>query len=306
MLRASKCGQQLKVIGVCNEHNHEISEVTTRTLPQSRKLADDTKAEVLEMLNLHIDRKKILEYVKLTTKKHLTIKDLFNMKARHRNKPEEDPKLTNRRKDDFLRRIEDVCGTKNEEQPVAISLCEPETYFEIIADNTIVPVSPYSRFLNRSNDDEENGNYDNIIQTPSHEELDTIDGVSNHSVNVECVTSGGAYTVVDSYETIASYDNVQSPEIIEIEEKPIEPLTIEQHRLPPQRRTFRQRRTNHQSHRHQRSAGKSFGCGHCCLNARLIQKRIDVLRAKEQKLIEETHILRLTRERLISEAAGQV
>lgn len=305
MLRASKCGQHLKVIGVCNEHNHEISELTTRTLPQNRKLADDTKEEVLEMLNLRIDRKKIIEYVKLTTKKHLTIKDLFNMKARHRNKLEEAPKSTQKRKDDVLRRIEDVCGTKTNVQPVVLSLpgrpldLEPETYYEIIAEDTIVPVSPYSRFFNQSN--EENGNYDSIIQSPGHvgseeiqlNELGTIDCVSNDSVvdineeqpayhvDVECMPPGG-YTVVDSYETIEPFDNIQSPK----------------------KKTIRKRRTEPQRHRHTRSAGKFLNCGHCCLNARLVQKRIDVLIAKEQKLIEETHVLRLTKERLISEAAG--
>lgn len=296
MLRASKCGQQLKVIGVCNDHNHEISELTIRALPQSRKLTDDTKEEVLEMLNLHIDRKKIIEYVLITTKKHLTIKDLLNMKARHRNKIDEAPKSLQKRKDAVLRRIEDVCGIQNEEKSVAISLpttlidLEPETYYEINSDD--LPVSPYS------------GDYDNIIESPSRSdgnntnELDAIDVDINdkepaYHVDVECMSPG------EAYETMEPYDNVS--DIIEVEgklqNKPIEPSTT----LPtPKRRTFRQPKR----HRQKGNAGKFHNCGHCCLNARLIQKRIDVLKAKEQKLIEETHILRLTKERLISEADG--
>lgn len=324
MLRASKCGQQLKVIGVCNEHNHEISEITTRTLPQNRKLADDTKAEVLEMLNLHIDRKKIIEYVKVTTKKHLTIKDLFNMKARHRDKFAEASKTTQKRKEEILRRIEDICGTKTDVQPF-ISLpgsplidLEPETYYEVIADDTIVPISPYSRYLSQTH--EQNGNYDNIIQSPSQvgseeiemNELDAIDDVSNdsmhnnkdqHKFEVERIMPSG-FTVVDSCETIEPYDIVQSSGTIKVENTPIEQSTIE-HKLPtPKRKTLRNRRTESQRHRHKRSAGKFRSCGHCCLNARLIQKRIDVLKAMEGKLIEETNVLRLTKERLISEAAG--
>lgn len=107
MLRASKCGQFLEVIDVCNEHNHEISETTSRYLPQNRKLPPDVKAEVLEMLMLHIDRKMIIEYIKIKTNKHVTLKDLFNLKASNKQN-----KLTSSRpKAEVLERLHNVCDT---------------------------------------------------------------------------------------------------------------------------------------------------------------------------------------------------
>ena len=84
MLRASKCGQKLEVVSVCNEHNHEISENISKKLPHNRKLPPVMKAEILEMLCLQIDRKKLIEYIKLKTNKQLTQKDLFNLAASHK------------------------------------------------------------------------------------------------------------------------------------------------------------------------------------------------------------------------------
>lgn len=110
MLRASKCGLYLEVIGVCNAHNHEISENSIKCLPQNRKLSSDMKQEVLEMMMLHIDRKNIIEYVKHKTGQYITSKNLFNLRASA-------DKLLARHnlsgtKEMYLERINNVIGLK--------------------------------------------------------------------------------------------------------------------------------------------------------------------------------------------------
>lgn len=85
MLRASKDGKNLEVVGVNNVHNHDCSNFVNQNLPHQRKLPEDVKQEVVEMMLLHIDRKKIIEYVKKKTNKSITVKDLFNLKAKYKN-----------------------------------------------------------------------------------------------------------------------------------------------------------------------------------------------------------------------------
>lgn len=85
MLRASKDGKHLEVVGVNNEHNHECTDMVNQNLPHQRKLPEDVKQEVVEMMLLHIDRKKIIDYVKKKTNKTITVKDLFNLKAKYKN-----------------------------------------------------------------------------------------------------------------------------------------------------------------------------------------------------------------------------
>lgn len=85
MLRASKDGKHLEVVGVNNVHNHDCSTAVNENLPHQRKLPEDLKQEVVEMMLLHIDRKKIIEYVKKKTNKSITVKDLFNLKAKYKN-----------------------------------------------------------------------------------------------------------------------------------------------------------------------------------------------------------------------------
>ncbi|XP_059609978.1 uncharacterized protein LOC132257196 [Phlebotomus argentipes] len=85
-LRASKCGQKLEVISVCNAHNHELSERLNKSLPQNRKLPPDMKEEVLLLLTTDVTRVFVIEYIRLKTGKELTKKDLFNMAATSRRK----------------------------------------------------------------------------------------------------------------------------------------------------------------------------------------------------------------------------
>ncbi|XP_012266817.1 uncharacterized protein LOC105692296 isoform X2 [Athalia rosae] len=91
MLRASKDGTKLEVTSVNNEHNHEISEELFKNLPQERKLCGEIKQEVQDLMQLHIDRKRLKEYVRIRTNKVLRSKDLFNIAAANKQKREITP-----------------------------------------------------------------------------------------------------------------------------------------------------------------------------------------------------------------------
>uniref|UniRef100_A0A6V7IYE1 ZSWIM3 N-terminal domain-containing protein n=1 Tax=Bracon brevicornis TaxID=1563983 RepID=A0A6V7IYE1_9HYME len=104
MLRASKDGTKLEVTSVNNEHNHEISEELFRKLPQERKLCGEIKQEVQDLMQLHIDRKRLKEYVRLRTNKVLRSKDLFNIAAANKQKRE----ITAERAYQLYQRIHDL------------------------------------------------------------------------------------------------------------------------------------------------------------------------------------------------------
>lgn len=122
MLRASKDGTKLEVTSVNNEHNHEISEVNSyqsicsikyiysfaqelfKNLPQERKLCGEIKQEVQDLMRLHIDRKRLKEYVRLRTNKILRSKDLFNIAAANKQKRE----ITPERAYQLFKKIHDI------------------------------------------------------------------------------------------------------------------------------------------------------------------------------------------------------
>lgn len=57
-----------------------------KNLPQERKLCGEIKQEVQDLMQLHIDRKRLKEYVRLRTNKILRSKDLFNIAAANKQK----------------------------------------------------------------------------------------------------------------------------------------------------------------------------------------------------------------------------
>lgn len=77
-LRASKCGQFLQVMQVCNQHNHEISEDAIKQTPHYRKLTPEVKEEVLYLLTANIHRDEIIKYVKLRAGVQLISKTINN------------------------------------------------------------------------------------------------------------------------------------------------------------------------------------------------------------------------------------
>ncbi|KAH0564531.1 uncharacterized protein LOC123272494 [Cotesia glomerata] len=109
MLRASKDGNKLEVTSVNNDHNHEISEELFKKLPQERKLCGEMKQEVQELMQLHIDRKRLKEYVRLRTNKILRSKDLFNIAAANKQKKT----ITPERAYELFERIRDLEDLQN-------------------------------------------------------------------------------------------------------------------------------------------------------------------------------------------------
>lgn len=57
-----------------------------KNLPQERKLCGEIRQEVQDLMQLHIDRKRLKEYVRLRTNKILRSKDLFNIAAANKQK----------------------------------------------------------------------------------------------------------------------------------------------------------------------------------------------------------------------------
>lgn len=53
-LRATKCGQQLEVVAVCNRHNHPVTESGARALPQNRRLPVSVRSVVLQMMQQQV------------------------------------------------------------------------------------------------------------------------------------------------------------------------------------------------------------------------------------------------------------
>ncbi|KAL6255288.1 hypothetical protein P5V15_013628 [Pogonomyrmex californicus] len=104
MVRASKDGTKLEVTSVNNEHNHEISEDLFKRLPQERKLCGEIKQEVQDLMQLHIDRKRLKEYVRLRTNKILRSKDLFNIAAANKQKRD----ITPERAYQLFKKIHDI------------------------------------------------------------------------------------------------------------------------------------------------------------------------------------------------------
>ncbi|XP_037907308.1 uncharacterized protein LOC119649288 isoform X1 [Hermetia illucens] len=148
LMRASKCGQKLEVASVCNVHNHEISEQEAEKLPQTRRMSDDVKDEVIEMLKLKIDRKKIIEYVQLRDDKNITSKCLFNLAARIRS-TELGPVEPEKRAQ-ILQRIIQFSQEKGIRTIVSNELTNSEsdesTYYQIGSNDLIEYISPEHEF----------------------------------------------------------------------------------------------------------------------------------------------------------------
>lgn len=81
LVRANKSGQQLEVVSVCNRHNHKISLSLYRKLPQDRRLSKPLRSDVVDLLKMGTDKRKVKDYIRSKTGKYLTDKDLINLVA---------------------------------------------------------------------------------------------------------------------------------------------------------------------------------------------------------------------------------
>lgn len=133
--RASKCGEYLQVMDVCNQHNHEISEEAIKQIPHHRRLSPDVKEEVLYLLAAKVDRNDIVRYVQLRAEVELIPKTInnFMLEVRAQKHNAMDNVLVGERIQQFLELHQiilttaqtdsDCEATENDEQPQTLTEC---------------------------------------------------------------------------------------------------------------------------------------------------------------------------------------
>lgn len=323
-LRAAKCGQKLEVIDVCNQHNHPISEIYSRSLPQHRRLSPDVRKEVLLMEHVHIDRKKIIEYIRCKTGKELSGKDLLNLRASFMNSDQRLECVTDDTKKQLLQRIQLVCGeakgkqlntefrerleivfgvnpnynnvVETEEKAKEVGLIPDnvtQVVEEIVVENeSFEQLQDYSIEMGDPFNSDANDDTLSETEEPHRTTPETNDNSPKPEVvdNQQELNNQGHQEVSVKYEPPSSPSGLLTPEFVP--EAPSEPLVTPFTRKVKSRNFTRVRKP---------TAKKSIirNCKHCGLNGKLVQMQIAVLRAEKEKLIEETHILRLTKERLM-------
>lgn len=78
-LRVTKDREHLQVRSFVENHNHELSEESFRAAAQDKKLPEDLKTEVEELLLLGADKDRLCDYIRYVSKKNLDKKNLFNI-----------------------------------------------------------------------------------------------------------------------------------------------------------------------------------------------------------------------------------
>ncbi len=318
MLRASKDGTQLEVVGVNNDHNHDCSNIVNKNLPHQRKLPEDIKQEVVEMMLLHIDRKKIIEYVKKKTNKSITVKDLFNLKAKYKNF---NFKL-DRSKDEILQSMGlskclaltfysneaklfwkmHFSGPSNDVRYENDGTMEDESkeWMGVCYDENVIEYDEYSDYQDDGNveiDVEVHSGsmleYAEVCEETQYETIDDPSDLHGYQLNEEhevySITADEEPNMVTKYETNAEtlQQNLEDSSDQEQVNQKLRKLRL---------KCFIQRENN-------RLKKKLLNCRLCGTNPRFLACQIRLLQAEKQKLMEETTILRLTKEKLLSQVA---
>jgi len=78
-LKASENGKLLEITKINENHNHEISRTLYSHLPNQRKTTPETKATVLEFMDLKANKKMIKNKIKKQSGKVITLKDLSDI-----------------------------------------------------------------------------------------------------------------------------------------------------------------------------------------------------------------------------------
>lgn len=337
LIRASKCGQMLEVISVCNQHNHPISETESQTLPQHRRLPAELRIEVLQMMYLHIDRKKIVEYIRHKTGKLLKNKDLFNLRASYSKTDQRIVAVTEDTKRELLQRIKSSAAQDNEtkrmgdeldsqqsidqmvsevfmnsgeenykmtsscdqyqvcDSTMPVECLDPDGLVQVV-EETVVQSEPYDQLdgftIDFGDQFVSDGNYlDHDLSAVAEEPLQ-LKHDDEYEVDVE-PSPGEELTQAKLYEFFVD-DSLPDPPLL-CPPSPSPPPR----RRPPTRRLACKDFAQLRAKQLRIKATNVRHCKHCGLNAKLVRMQIDVLQAEKNKLIEETHILRLTKERLM-------
>ena len=72
-------GKSLMVTSMETNHNHSVNETSYKHLPRQRKLDDEEKNKMVELLNLKSNKKLIQDHFQRTTGKVITMRDIHNV-----------------------------------------------------------------------------------------------------------------------------------------------------------------------------------------------------------------------------------
>ncbi|CAI6358634.1 unnamed protein product [Macrosiphum euphorbiae] len=78
-LKASDDGKALVITKMTEDYNHEVSQLLYSHLPNQRKITPESKAIVLELMDLKANKKMIQHKIMNESGKIVTLKDLSNI-----------------------------------------------------------------------------------------------------------------------------------------------------------------------------------------------------------------------------------
>lgn len=85
-VRVATDGSKLEISRMNKSHNHAMSEMLFSNLPNQRRLAPQTKSEVIELMDMKANKKLIQAKIRDETGKTVTLKDLSNINNTGSNK----------------------------------------------------------------------------------------------------------------------------------------------------------------------------------------------------------------------------
>lgn len=311
-----------------------------KLMPQNRKLDIHIKKEALEMLQLNIDKKLVLEYIQLKSNKNFTLKDLFNLSGSIKNKkiPSDDgsgylemlKKIHN-----FLsennKSQEAVESTRkrfksNEKSQKLFSLNETETvYFEMAGDSFVEYVLPAEsvdkniQSLEVTNTVEEptyyNPNIENLVNYEVHEIVTgdefCIENNFDEENNQELFEIDPNYTTSqdDDYVEEVEDEVQENEEFRENDSKTENYVEIESDDTQIVKENSSDADIEEISpilvktvkYRNKRLGRRIRNCRTCGTNSRLHKMQLEVMKAEKRKLKEETTILKLKKQKLLFE-----
>lgn len=263
-LRASKCGQLLQVVAVCNVHNHEVG---SQQIAHSKKLPPDVRQKVLELFFYGVDRKLVIQYVHVITRKELSSKDICNLAASLKRNTEfqdmlEDPERTAALTKELMRIVQD--GVTYIEDDIKGELTDDPEHDEMLEE----------RLLDETDD------YESYKTEITRQESFEVDENPEELVVQQLIEVKAVQIPIANEEEL--------PEVIV-------PQTID---TSHQRQVIGECPAPVKNSNRNRIRWKSERCFACGSNNRLVRAQLEVLRARRNKLREETGILRLKQRKL--------
>jgi len=80
-LRVTSDGSKLEIARMEESHNHAMSSIVFSNLPNQRRLVPQTKSEVIELMDVKVNKKLIQSKIHAKTGKKVTLKNLSNINS---------------------------------------------------------------------------------------------------------------------------------------------------------------------------------------------------------------------------------